>query len=151
SSRRRRVSSRYSSKARLPLDRDGCHQVPDGRIWSAAPCQRVSPPLFQQLIRPLPMINARVARPTGHHTMKPRIVSTIQAGFPNSWTFERIAMRASPVNVNYIYILVGLDLGVKWSEPRLCGRRTIASRGQAQTVEIDQHRRLQQILRRHWE
>src|SRR5262249_9438797 len=98
-------------------DRDGCHQVPDGRIWSAAPCQRVSPPLFQQLIRPLPMINARVARPTGHHTMKPRIVSTIQAGFPNSSSFATIGMKASPVNVNYISTLMDLDPGVKRSEP----------------------------------
>src|SRR5262245_41481968 len=95
------------------------------------------------------MINARVARPTGHHTMKPRIVSTIQAGFPNSSSFATIGMKASPVNVNYSYILTGVDLDDKWSEPRQCGRRTRAGRRYGQNVELDQHRRLQQILRRH--
>jgi hypothetical protein len=45
--------------------------------------------------------------------MKPRIVSTIQAGFPNSSSFATIGMKASPVNVNYIYMLMGLGLGVK--------------------------------------
>jgi hypothetical protein len=40
------------------------------------------------------MMNARVARPTGHHTIKPRIVSAIQAGFPNSSSFATIGMKA---------------------------------------------------------
>src|SRR5712671_1369968 len=62
------------------------------------------PPPFQQLIRPLPMMKAKVARPTGHQTTKPRIVSAIQAGFPNSSSFATIGMWASHVNVNYIYI-----------------------------------------------
>jgi hypothetical protein len=43
------------------------------------------------------MMNARVARPTGHHTMKPRIMSAIQAGFPNSSSFATIGMKASPL------------------------------------------------------
>ncbi len=102
SSRRRRVSVRYSSNARLPLDRDGGHQVPASR--SAPACQRLMPPPFQQLIRPLPMIKAKVARPTGHQITKPRIINAIQAGFPNSSSFATIGMSASPVNVNNIHI-----------------------------------------------
>jgi hypothetical protein len=43
------------------------------------------------------MMNARVARPTGHHTMKPRIIIAIQAGFPNSSSFATIGMKASPL------------------------------------------------------
>src|SRR5262249_34839685 len=82
------------------------------RICSAAPCQRLTLPFFQ-LIRPLPMMNAKVARPTGHHTMKPRITRAIQAGFPNSSSFTTIGMKASLVNVNYIYIEA--DLLVKRS------------------------------------
>jgi hypothetical protein len=33
------------------------------------------------------MMNARTMRPTGHHTMKPRIIRRIQTGRPNSSSF----------------------------------------------------------------
>jgi hypothetical protein len=33
------------------------------------------------------MMNAKVARPSGHQMKKPRIMRAIQAGFPNSSSF----------------------------------------------------------------
>src|SRR3954466_7244576 len=84
------------------------------------------PPPFQQDIRPLPMMKAKVARPTGHQTTKPRIMRAIQAGFPNSSSFATIGMWASSVNVKYIYIATGdppacqaradAEMGVIWSQ-----------------------------------
>jgi len=41
------------------------------------------------------MMKAKVARPTGHQMTKPRIISAIQAGFPNSSSFAKIGMWAS--------------------------------------------------------
>jgi hypothetical protein len=63
------------------------------------------PPPFEEVIRPLPIINAKVARPSGHQMKKPRIMSAIQAGFPNSSSFATIGIFASPANVNHIYII----------------------------------------------
>jgi hypothetical protein len=57
-----------------------------GRIWLP----------FEEVIRPLPMMNAKVARPSGHQMKKPRIISAIQAGFPNSSSFATIGILASP-------------------------------------------------------
>jgi hypothetical protein len=54
----------------------------------------MSPP-FQEVIRPLPIMNAKVARPSGHQMKKPRITSAIQAGFPNSSSFATIGIVAS--------------------------------------------------------
>jgi hypothetical protein len=50
-------------------------------------------------------MKARMARPNGHHQTKPRIISAIQAGFPNSSILAAIGM-AGPheMNVNNIYI-----------------------------------------------
>jgi hypothetical protein len=42
------------------------------------------------------MMNAKVARPTGHHTMNPRIASATQAGFPNSSSFATIGIADHP-------------------------------------------------------
>jgi hypothetical protein len=53
-------------------------------------------PPFEEVIRPLPMMNAKVARPSGHQTKKPRIMSAIQAGFPNSSSLATIGILASP-------------------------------------------------------
>jgi hypothetical protein len=49
----------------------------------------------QQLIRPLPMMNASVARPSGHQNQNPRIMRAIQAGLPNSSSFATMGMTAS--------------------------------------------------------
>jgi hypothetical protein len=38
------------------------------------------------------MMKARVARPSGHHTKKPRIINAIQAGFPNSSSLAAMGM-----------------------------------------------------------
>src|SRR5262245_16411709 len=73
-------------------------------MWSTAPYQRVVPPPFEEVIRPLPIMNAKVARPSGHQMKKPRIMSAIQAGFPNSSSLATIGIVASPVNVNHIYM-----------------------------------------------
>ena len=75
-----------------------CASAPPHRANGS--CRRLS----SKLIRPLPMMKAKVARPSGHQTTKPRIVSAIQAGFPNSSSFATIGMWPSTVNVNYIYI-----------------------------------------------
>jgi hypothetical protein len=86
----------------FPLDRVGCHQVPAARFSLAPPPQELTPPpqgliarFFQQLIRPLPKVKTKAARPIGHQTMKPRIVSAIQAGRPNSSSFATIGMMTS--------------------------------------------------------
>src|SRR5215467_564369 len=73
-------------------------------MWSTAPYQRVVTPPFEEVIRPLPIMNAKVARPSGHQMKKPRIMSAIQAGFPNSSSFATIGIAASTVNVNHIYM-----------------------------------------------
>src|SRR5262245_1648010 len=65
------------------------------------------PPPREEVIRPLPMMNAKVPRPSGHQTKKPRIMSAIQAGFPNSSSLAIIGILASPVNVNHIYMARG--------------------------------------------
>jgi hypothetical protein len=49
-------------------------------------------------------MTAKVASPSGHQTKKPRIMSAIQAGFPNSSSFATIGIAASFVNVNHIYM-----------------------------------------------
>jgi hypothetical protein len=59
------------------------------------------------------MMNARVARPTGHHTMKPRIMSAIQAGFPNSSSFATIGMKASPLMLITFTLLAATEAVVK--------------------------------------
>jgi hypothetical protein len=46
----------------------------------------------EELIRPLPTMNAKVARPSGHQMRKPRIMSAIQAGFPSSSSFTTIGI-----------------------------------------------------------
>src|SRR6516225_7648351 len=68
-------------------------------------CHRPMPLWFQQPIRPLPIMKARMARPNGHHQIKLRIINAIQAGFPNSSILAAIGMAgASRMNVNNIYI-----------------------------------------------
>jgi hypothetical protein len=37
-------------------------------------------------------MKARITRPNGHHAKKPRIIRTIQAGFPNSSILAAIGM-----------------------------------------------------------
>jgi hypothetical protein len=50
-------------------------------------------------------MKARMARPNGHHQTKPRIISAIQAGFPNSSILAAIGMtETSRLNVNNVYI-----------------------------------------------
>src|SRR5215469_15647614 len=108
-------------------------------------------PPFQQLIRPLPMMNARVARPTGHHTMKPRIMSAIQAGFPNSSSFATIGMKASPLMLITFTLLVaagpvvkrrgrGRFLG-KWQHRSVGEGRAIASLPTMPDVQRSEARR----------
>jgi hypothetical protein len=58
-------------------------------------------------------MNARVARPTGHHTMKPRIMSAIQAGFPKSSSFAMIGMKASPLMLITFTLLAATEAVVK--------------------------------------
>ena len=72
------------------------------RLSLVPPPQELIPPpqgptarFFQQLIRPLPMMKTKAARPIGHQTMKPRIISAIQAGRPNSSSFATIGMMTS--------------------------------------------------------
>src|SRR5262249_32007019 len=64
----------------------------------------VTPP-FEEVIRPLPIMNAKVASPSGHQMKKPRIMSAIQAGFPNSSSLATMGIVASFVNVNHIYMV----------------------------------------------
>src|SRR5262249_21802342 len=131
-----KVSSRYSSKARLPLGRgEGCHQVPAGPV---APYHRVMPPPFEEGIRPLPIMNAKVARPSGHQMKKPRIISAIQAGFPKSTSFATIDIAASPVNVNHIYMVRSFGLLVKDLSRSMWVRHRARRHAQAQTAQIDQ-------------
>src|ERR1051325_3652976 len=165
SSRRRRVSLRYSSKAALPLEawRPGPHQ-PDPRPDAQGPqplaaccirsipscirrCQRSCRRCVQHpMMRPLPIKNPKVTRPIGHHTTKPAIIRAIQAGLPISSKRAAIFMAEAPdVNVFHIHI-EWRRRPVKTPAKRSAG---VLALDDSETTEIDEDARLEQLFRRH--
>jgi hypothetical protein len=91
-SRRRSVSSRYSSNARFPLGSKVFAVMPHRFILSShLPAIRCCPssrrPLPPHPILPLHIKYPRIARPTGQKITNPSTMTAIQAGRPQSSSF----------------------------------------------------------------